>query len=71
MRVARADHVTNYEARMAAEVQLYWIIYQKSCGSQVDLIDTKLALQGWKQDWAGLFSESHERLLVADAIVEY
>lgn len=52
-----ADHVTNYEARMTAEVKLYWIIYQQCCGRQVDLNETKLALQGWQQEWAALFSE--------------
>jgi hypothetical protein len=49
----------NYEARMVAEVKLYWVIYTKCCpqGYQVDLQDAKLSLQDWKKDWANLFGD--------------
>lgn len=59
LRMAESDHVTNYEARMAAEVQLYWIIYQESCKGQAAMENTNDALQSWKQRWAALFSELH------------
>ena len=52
-----SDHVTNYETRMGAEIKLYWIIYQNCCGLQVNLAETKLALQSWQQEWAALFSK--------------
>lgn len=47
----------NYEARMVAEVKLYWVIYNKCCpqGHPVNLQDTKMALQDWKKEWAKLF----------------
>lgn len=43
---------------MGAEVQLYWIIYNKCGIAQVDLVGTKLALQAWQQDWMVLFRRS-------------
>lgn len=49
----------NYEARMVAEVKLYWVIYEKCCpqGRKIDLSDAKFALQNWRNQWAGLFGE--------------
>ena len=43
---------------MVAEVQLYWIIYNKCGVAQIDLAGTKLALQAWQQDWMSLFGQS-------------
>ena len=47
----------NYEARMVAEVKLYWVIYTKCCPQdhQVDLSNAKLSLHKWKEDWTSLF----------------
>lgn len=57
VRFVESDNVTNYEARMAAEVNLYWIIYDKCCGSDIDLSETQLALQQWRQEWNTLFGK--------------
>jgi len=55
LRLTQLDGITNYETRMVAEVELYWIIYNK-CGSHpVTLSETKLALRDWQQEWASLF----------------
>ena len=48
----------NFEARMAAEVRLYWIMVKKCSASEVDLVDTEAALEDWYQEWSELFSES-------------
>ncbi|KAF4459062.1 nicotinamide mononucleotide permease [Fusarium albosuccineum] len=60
---SKLDYITNYEARMAAEVGLYWIIYNKCGTSQVDLTGTKLALTAWQQEWAKLFDEPRSQFL--------
>lgn len=55
----------NYEARMVAEVKLYWVIYTKCCpqSNRVDLQDARSALQSWKKDWASLFDEPRSQFL--------
>ncbi|KAL6407574.1 hypothetical protein AUP68_08593 [Ilyonectria robusta] len=53
----------NFEARMVAEVKLYWLIYEKCSGPQVNLAETKLALQSWLQDWADLFNQPRSQFL--------
>lgn len=55
LRLLETENVTNFEARMAAEVKLYWIIYEKCCTAQVDMVATKNALRAWQQEWAALF----------------
>ncbi|KAJ0139516.1 hypothetical protein HZ326_17552 [Fusarium oxysporum f. sp. albedinis] len=59
----QSNEVNNYEARMGAEVQLYWIIYNKCGIAQSDLAGTKLALQAWQQDWMVLFNEPRSQFL--------
>ncbi|KAJ4282701.1 hypothetical protein NW764_003713 [Fusarium oxysporum] len=59
----QSNEVNNYEARMGAEVQLYWIIYNKCGIAQSDLAGTKLALQAWQQDWMILFNEPRSQFL--------
>lgn len=56
----------NYEARMVAEVKLYWVIYTKCCpqDQQVDLSDAKLSLQDWKEDWKNLFGVLYHRIIL-------
>lgn len=49
--------VDNFEARMAAEVQLYWIIHERCSASEVKLDEAELALDDWRQEWSGLFCE--------------
>ncbi|ENH69426.1 Transcriptional activator of proteases prtT [Fusarium oxysporum f. sp. cubense race 1] len=56
----QSNEVNNYEARMGAEVQLYWIIYNKCGIAQSDLAGTKLALQAWQQDWMVLFTANYD-----------
>ncbi|KAJ5110180.1 hypothetical protein N7532_002825 [Penicillium argentinense] len=58
-----SGNLENYEARMVAEVKLYWVIYEKCCGRRIDLAEAKLALQSWKDQWASLFDEPRSQFL--------
>lgn len=51
------DHATNFESRMVAEVNLYWIIYESCSKATVDLPSTQAALQEWKHEWKFLFGQ--------------
>ena len=53
--ILNSDHATNFETRMVAEVNLYWIIYQSCSNLPVDLPKTQAALHEWKQEWRFLF----------------
>lgn len=57
--IFESGNLTNYEARMVAEVKLYWVIYKKCCPQShpVDLPEAKLALKNWRKEWASLFGE--------------
>ncbi|KAJ5614883.1 hypothetical protein N7528_008537 [Penicillium herquei] len=61
------EHITltNFEARMVAEVKLYWVIYEKCCpqSEQVDLSKAKSALKAWRTEWASLFNEPRSQFL--------
>jgi len=46
-----SDQVTNFEVRMVAEVNLYWILYEQCCTADVDLPKAQSSLHSWKQDW--------------------
>jgi hypothetical protein len=46
-----SDHVTNFETRMVAEVNLYWCMYDHCSGHRVDLPKVQSALHSWKQEW--------------------
>ena len=50
-----SDHATNFETRMVAEVNLYWIIYESCSTAQVDLPQTQALLHEWNQEWKFLF----------------
>jgi hypothetical protein len=50
-----SDHVTNFETRMVAEVNLYWIIYESCSRGTVDVPGTQAVLDTWKQEWKFLF----------------
>ncbi|KAJ9495915.1 hypothetical protein H2202_008709 [Exophiala xenobiotica] len=63
LRFLESDMVTNFEARMAAEVKLYWIIYNNCCGTEVDLEHAKSALQAWQREWAALFNQPRSQFL--------
>ncbi|KAK9415739.1 hypothetical protein SUNI508_10217 [Seiridium unicorne] len=63
VRLFESDEITNYEARMVAEVKLYWIIYNKCGGPRVDLPATKMALRNWQLDCVNLFNEPRSQFL--------
>ncbi|CAH0036158.1 unnamed protein product [Clonostachys rhizophaga] len=48
---------------MVAEVQLYWIIYNRCSLAKNDLVDTKLALEAWQREWMRLFNEPRSQFL--------
>lgn len=50
-----SDHATNFETRMVAEVNLYWIIYESCSKLAVDLPKTQSALNDWRHEWNFLF----------------
>ena len=56
-KILDSDHVTNFETRMVAEVNLYWIIYESCSKVPVDLPSTQAALHEWRQEWKFLFGE--------------
>lgn len=66
LELVKFDGITNYESRMVAEVELYWIIYNKCGRPQIDLEDTKLALQSWQREWTGLY-----RMFISDRTSGY
>jgi hypothetical protein len=49
--ILASDSATNFEMRMVAEVQLYWILYENCCLGDVDLPKAQSALQQWRQTW--------------------
>ncbi|EXJ83146.1 hypothetical protein A1O1_06765 [Capronia coronata CBS 617.96] len=63
VRLLENDKMTNFEARMAAEIKLYWIIYEKCCISPLDIAGTKNALRSWHQEWAALFDQPRAQFL--------
>ncbi|PYI24540.1 hypothetical protein BO99DRAFT_320837, partial [Aspergillus violaceofuscus CBS 115571] len=62
-RFIQTASITNYEARMIAEVKLYWIIYRRCCGSQPDLETVKRALATWQQEFLALFTQPRSQFL--------
>jgi hypothetical protein len=50
-----SGHATNFESRIVAETNLYWIIYESCSAIPVDLPKTQAALHAWKQDWKFIF----------------
>ncbi|KAK8926928.1 putative transcriptional regulatory protein [Metarhizium anisopliae] len=63
LRFLEADNVNNYETRMVAEVQLYWVIYQQCCVGRVDLLGVIRALQLWQHKWISLFDQPRSQFL--------
>ncbi|KAF8855187.1 hypothetical protein BDZ45DRAFT_805164 [Acephala macrosclerotiorum] len=51
-----ADQITNFETRMVAEINLYWIIYESCAAIQVDLPGTQTSLHQWREEWKFLFA---------------
>lgn len=61
---SNANPDSNYEMRMVAEVQLYWINYQHCCSrtlSSMSQVDVHLGI--WQHDWKKLFDEPRSQFL--------
>ena len=58
-----SDRATNFETRMVAEINLYWIIYGQCCSGKVDLPSTQAILSSWRQEWAMLFDQPRSQFL--------
>ncbi len=52
-----SDHTTNFECRIVAEINLYWVIFENCSGVTVNLPNTQAALHTWKQEWGFLFGK--------------
>ncbi|OCL12435.1 hypothetical protein AOQ84DRAFT_285221 [Glonium stellatum] len=61
--VLDSDHATNYESRMVAEVNLYWIIYESCSVIPVDLPKTQAVLHTWREEWKWLFDQPRSQFL--------
>lgn len=62
-KILDSDHATNFETRMVAEVNLYWIIYESCLKVPVDLPSTQAALHEWRQEWKFLFDQPRSQFL--------
>ncbi|EXJ73626.1 uncharacterized protein A1O5_03388 [Cladophialophora psammophila CBS 110553] len=61
--ILASDHATNFEARMVAEVCLYWILYENCCLADVDLPKAQSALHQWRQDWKIVLDQPRSQFL--------
>ncbi|KAH7304205.1 putative C6 finger domain protein [Stachybotrys elegans] len=59
----KSNDVTNYETRMGAEINLYWIIYTRCNGPHINLSETKNAFQSWQREWSSLFYQPRSQFL--------
>lgn len=62
-RVLDSDQVTNFETRMVAEVNLYWIIYESCSAAIVDVPGTQVLFNSWKQEWKFLFDQPRPQFI--------
>ncbi|TVY85310.1 putative transcriptional regulatory protein [Lachnellula suecica] len=58
-----SDQATNFETRMVAEINLYWIIYESCSSSSLDLPKTQKLLQEWKNEWRFLFDQPRSQFV--------
>ncbi|KIW27999.1 uncharacterized protein PV07_07691 [Cladophialophora immunda] len=61
--ILASDHATNFEARMVAEVTLYWILYENCCLTEVDLPKAQSALHQWRQNWKFVLDQPRSQFL--------
>lgn len=54
-RILESAEATNFETRMVAEINLYWIIYESCSLPTVDVPATQALLNSWRQEWKYLF----------------
>lgn len=55
--------LSNYEMRMVAELNLYWVLYEHAIASKVNLPQALAALQSWKHVWYFLFDQPRSQFL--------
>jgi hypothetical protein len=55
------DAQNNFETRMIAELQLYWVMYQGCRDGPADLAATVEELHKWRQRWDFLYGEYHRK----------
>jgi hypothetical protein len=55
IRSAGRNKLSNFEMRMVAEVELYWLIYQMSTASPNSISRTDSRLVAWRDEHASLF----------------
>ncbi|KAJ9603553.1 hypothetical protein H2200_011739 [Cladophialophora chaetospira] len=58
-----SEQATNFEMRMVAEVNLYWILYENCCLTEVDLSKAQSALNEWKQTWKLVLDQPRSQFL--------
>ncbi|OCK82088.1 hypothetical protein K432DRAFT_349705 [Lepidopterella palustris CBS 459.81] len=62
-KILESDQATNFEFRMVAEVNLYWIIYESCFPTPVDLPRTQATLHTWKEEWKFLFDQPRSQFV--------
>ena len=55
--ILESDYATNYEIRMVAEGNLYWILYEDCCLQEPDLPKIQTHLHVWRQEWRFVLGE--------------
>jgi hypothetical protein len=50
-RILAFDTATNFEFRMVAEVNLYWLLYDTCCRGQFEVPTFQAAIKHWRQSW--------------------
>lgn len=61
--ILTADRVTNFEIRIVAEIELYWIIHEQCYVRNLDLREVQAALRNWREEWAFLFQQPRSTFL--------
>lgn len=57
------DGVTEFEIRIVAEIELYWVVYEHCCTRNVDLPRAQAALRAWRNEWARMFQQPRSTFL--------
>lgn len=61
--IAPTGAVSNFEARMLAELHLYWTVHDCTMAEPVQLPRAQKALQQWKTEWSALFAQPRHQFL--------
>lgn len=67
-RLIATESLSNYDTRMIAELNLYWIIYEhyvpaSAFPAGIDLPKAQDALAAWRREWAFLFDEPRSQFI--------